>query len=139
MKREKNRHIVTPNDKNSNLTNQKISTKILGDKGEELATKYLIRQGYVILDRNWRWQRAELDIVCMDKQSLVIVEVRTRSYNNLGEPEESITVAKEEILMDAARQYALNINHEWEVRIDIIAIIYNKRSYQLRHIKDAIF
>jgi putative endonuclease len=130
---------VAAKQKNTDLTNGESSTKQKGDKAEQIAADYLIHKGYTVLARNWRWQRAELDLVCMDGNSLVIVEVKSRSYNSLGEPEESITPAKEALLLDAARQYAYEINHEWEVRIDIIAILMQEKSYQLRHFIDAIY
>ena len=121
------------------ILTKKESARLRGAWAEELATKYLEQKGYKILERNWRWQRAEVDIIARQEQSIVIIEVKSRSSNTLGEPEEAVSAAKELILIDAAGQYALQTGHNGEVRIDIIAILFQGRNYQLKHFEDAIY
>jgi putative endonuclease len=62
----------------------------LGEAGERYATDYLIKNGYKILDRNWRIRGGEIDIVALYKSTLVFVEVKTRTSTSYGTPEESI-------------------------------------------------
>jgi len=112
----------------------------LGDKGEVLATQYLQQQGYKILETNWRYSRAEVDVIAMDGPVLVFIEVKTRTSDAFGRPEEFITPRKERLLTDAAHAYIDAINHDWEVRFDFISIIYRSDSdYELEHFRDAFF
>lgn len=126
------------NSKKAPLT-KTAQARLKGQLAEKYAAVYLEQKGYTILERNWRWQRAEVDIIAKKGETLVIVEVKSRSSNTLGEPEESITPAKEAILIDAAGEYARQVEHIWELRIDIIAILFQGKNYQLRHFEDAIY
>jgi len=65
--------------------------KELGDRGEDIAAKYLQQQGYRIVQRNYRSRYGEVDIICAQQGILVFVEVKTRTSNAFGFPEESIT------------------------------------------------
>lgn len=111
----------------------------LGKKGEQLAFDYLMSKGYYVLEQNWRFSRAEIDIIAMDGEILVFIEVKTRSYDFYGEPASTVDQKKQRLIMDAASIYADKINHEWEVRFDIIGLIIDKKSTNLKHYKDAFF
>lgn len=112
----------------------------LGTKGEKIAQRYLEQSGYTILETNWRYRRAEVDIIAMDGPILVLIEVKTRSSDIHGQPEAFITSRKEKLLTDAAHAYIDFIDHDWEVRFDFISIIYRARTdYDLEHFKDAFF
>ncbi|MBL7831123.1 MAG: YraN family protein [Saprospiraceae bacterium] len=111
----------------------------IGKKGEEIAKKYLEAHGYKILETNWRFSRAEVDLIAMDKEIMVFVEVKTRSYDSFGKPEEFVSRAKEKMLMDAASVYTNQVNHDWEIRFDIISIISKGDCHELKHFKDAFF
>lgn len=115
------------------------SNKDIGRKGEELARIYLESKAYVILELNWRFSKAEIDIIAKDKEVLVFVEVKTRSYNYYGEPEDFISENKVSVLTDAAAVYANSIGHEWEIRFDIISIITKGEYHELKHFKDVFF
>ena len=84
---------------------------VLGAQGEALAADYLAQNGYFVLDRNYRFAHAELDLVCFqpwpggDGGDLVFVEVKTRTNNRYGAPEEAITEAKKRHLRRAAEAY----------------------------------
>jgi putative endonuclease len=112
----------------------------IGNKGEELAARFLSNSGYRIIERNWRFKRAEIDIVCMDGETMVFIEVKTRSSDYYGEPEEFVNDKKEKLLFDAANAYMELSQHEWAIRFDIIAILlHGDKSTVTKHIKDAFF
>ena len=114
--------------------------KEVGKIGEELARRYLEEQGFRILETNWRYRRAEIDLIAMDGAVLVFVEVKTRGSDAFGKPEEFVTSHKEKLIVDAAIAYMESIGHDWELRFDIIAILYrNDNDYQLEHFPDAFF
>jgi putative endonuclease len=111
----------------------------LGKQGEEIAVKYLLRQGYVILDTNWRVKHNEIDIIARDKDYVVIVEVKSRSSDAFTEPEEAVTRDKQQALIRAANAYIYRKNIMEDVRFDIISIIHNKNETRVNHIKDAFY
>ena len=111
----------------------------MGIRGETIAVKYLEEKGFQILERNWRFSRAEIDIIARDGDVLVFVEVKTRSSDIFGEPEESVTPKKEALLKDAAAVYMQQVNHEWEIRFDIVSILIKGESYTIEHFRDAFF
>ena len=116
------------------------SNKEIGQIGEDAAVVFLEQLGYNILERNWRFSRAEIDIIAKDHDILVFVEVKTRSYNYYGEPEDFINERKEHLLSDAASQYMNLIKYDWEIRFDIISILILKnQEHQIKHFKDAWF
>lgn len=115
--------------------NQKI-----GLQGELLAMEYLISTGYQILERNYRFSRAEIDIICKKDDHLVFVEVKTRSYTYYGEPADFVTNKKEALLLDAANAYMAEIKYDWKFRFDIIGIILKQDTVmKIEHIEDAFF
>ena len=111
----------------------------LGKKGEELARKYLEEKGYRILETNWRHGRDEVDIIAMDGDELVIVEVKTRSSDRYGEPEDDVNWAKEKFLVRATEAYVEEKDLDIDSRFDIISIILNENEYRIKHIEDAFY
>lgn len=112
----------------------------IGNLGEEVAVDFLKKRGYTILERNWRFSRAEIDIICKFGDILVFVEVKARSYDFYGTPEAFVDDKKETLLADAANEYMKQVNHEWEFRFDIIGIVFQSKSaYTIKHIEDAFF
>ncbi len=111
----------------------------LGNRGESLAEKHLLETGYRILERNWRFSRAEIDLIAKEGEVLVFVEVKTRSSDFFGKPEESVSPQKEALLKDAAAVYMEQIDHQWEIRFDIISILIKGDGYTIEHFKDAFF
>jgi len=93
----------------------------IGKWGEETAAEYLTGRGYEIVARNVRTPYGEIDIVAKQKDSALFVEVKTRTSNKMGLPEDSITPRKRQHMLDAAQHYAAEheIDH-WQ--IDVIAI-----------------
>ncbi|MEZ5083314.1 MAG: YraN family protein [Bacteroidales bacterium] len=111
----------------------------LGIKGEEIATQYLLGKGYKIIERNWRHGKDEIDIIALDGNFLVIVEVKTRSTNFFGEPEEAVTDTKQKFLVRAAEEYVIKKDIHLEIRFDIISIIIEQAKETIRHIKSAFY
>jgi putative endonuclease len=111
----------------------------LGKRGEEIATGYLEKKGYQILEKNWRQWKNEIDVIAMDGKYLVIVEVKTRQSNYFGEPETAVTRDKQRTLIRAANAYVRYKNINCEVRFDILSIVISKSSEHIHHIVDAFY
>ena len=109
----------------------------LGKSGEQAAVDFLEAKGYRILERNWRWGRQEIDIIARDEHMIVIVEVKTRISNRYSEPEESVTVKKQRILIRAANAFVNFRRLQGEVRFDIISILNHPKGATINHIVDA--
>lgn len=111
----------------------KGARKRLGDTGEEIAARELIRRGYTVRERNWRCLEGELDIVAEQRESLVFVEVRTRRGDRFGTPEESITPAKRAHLVAAAQAYLqAHPLQDCDWRIDVVAVELSAQGKLLR-------
>lgn len=100
------------------------STRELGEWGEQLASRFLVSRGMQILDRNWRCQHGEIDLVALDGDCLVVCEVKTRRSTTFGEPVEAVTWRKAARLRRLASAWLAD--HELGcagVRIDVIGIL----------------
>lgn len=112
----------------------------IGDDGEALAVKYLQKLNYTIIETNWRYSKSEIDIIAYDGDILVFVEVKTRSYDYYGQPEDSIDAKKELMIAEGAAAYMRFSGHNWAIRFDIISIILPKSGTpNITHYKDAFF
>jgi putative endonuclease len=111
----------------------------LGKQGESEAVEYLKKNGYEILETNWRWQKAEVDIIAKKENTLIIAEVKTRRTSFFGDPEEQVTLKKQQLLADAADFYINHKNLHLPVRFDIISIIKEGGTFRIRHIEDAFY
>jgi len=100
--------------------------KASGRRGEDLAHRFLRKQGYTIVARNYRLASgdAEADLIARDGEDLVIVEVKTRATHEYGPPEQAVNPEKRRHLMRVAREYARKTNTPWEhMRFDIVSIV----------------
>ena len=96
----------------------------LGDYGEAIAARHLARQGMVLLDRNWRCDQGEIDLVARDGDTLVICEVKTRRGLDYGSPLEAVTARKLFRLRRLAGCWlAQHSVHPNEVRIDVVGVL----------------
>ncbi|MES2416561.1 MAG: YraN family protein [Bacteroidota bacterium] len=112
----------------------------LGKYGEALASKYLREKGYEILDENWTYEKAEIDLVVYFNRLIIFVEVKTRSSVGFGLPEDFVDQAKQQRLADAAEAYIEVMGYEGEIRFDIISILFDrKNNYTINHIEDAFW
>ncbi|CAL2090725.1 YraN family protein [Tenacibaculum sp. 190524A05c] len=108
----------------------------LGKRGEDAAVNYLIEKGYRILRRNYRFLKAEVDIIAKKDDIIIGVEVKTRTSNYFGNPQDFINQKKIQLLTAALDHYMQESNLDIEVRFDIISVIGNK-SFEIKHIEDA--
>jgi len=109
-----------------------------GKRGEDAAFHFLKREGYEILDRNFRVKGGELDIVARSsKGELVVVEVKTRSNNAFGYPESFVDEAKQQRIVHAAGIWQEKYAPESGIRFDIIAVEREAKTIRIRHIEDA--
>lgn len=111
----------------------------LGKKGEELAVAHLEQKGYVILETNYTFQKAEIDIIAQKNNVLVIVEVKTRASDVFGLPQEFVKPSKIKLLVKAANEYVEQNNSNLEVRFDIISVLKTKNKYTIEHFIDAFY
>lgn len=111
----------------------------LGKKGEEIAADFLQKAGYEILERNWVFQKAELDIVAKKENILAIVEVKTRTSADFGLPQDFVKGKKIQNLAKAVDQYMTENDLELEVRFDIIGIVLNNQETTIEHLEDAFY
>ena len=111
----------------------------LGKKGEELAVALLQEKGYAILETNWRFQSFEIDIIAQKNNTLVVVEVKTRSSIEFGLPQDFVKPTQIQRMVKAIDQYITLNSLDLEVRFDIIAIHKISLEYHVEHIEDAFY
>ena len=111
----------------------------LGKLGEELAVKFLRKNGYEILETNWTFQKAEIDIIAKKKNTLAVVEVKTRSSIEFGLPQDFVKPKKIQLLVKAINEYVVFKDLDIEVRFDIIAVHKEDKSFAIEHLKDAFY
>jgi putative endonuclease len=113
----------------------------LGKKGEEIAERFLIQKGFKIIEKNYRIRGGEIDIVAIDGDTVVYVEVKTRTTDEFGYPEESITPRKIKFLVRTAKFYRNSRKNLPDLeRIDVISIDFSNPAQALiKHIKNAGF
>ena len=109
-----------------------------GVQGEDMAVEYLKKKGYRIIERNFRFERGEVDVVAEDGDALVFIEVKSRRSKSFGAPHEAVTRKKQMQIRKVAGGYLF----EKEVgdhycRFDIIAIQYSGDSVKIEHFEDA--
>lgn len=109
----------------------------LGKRGEDEAVKLLRQKGYEIIERNWVYEKYEIDIIARDEEFIVFVEVKTRSSNQWGNPEEAISKGKIKRTVEAADFYLNEHDIELPARFDVIAAIWTGKSFDIEHIDDA--
>jgi putative endonuclease len=109
-----------------------------GKKAEELAAEFLLKNGYKILARNFRYQKAEIDIIAEKDNLIIICEVKARSTDVFNLPQEAVNKKKIKLLVSAADYYLKEFNVLNEVRFDIISVLPDeKQNLTIEHIQDA--
>ena len=111
----------------------------LGKLGEELAVAFLQKKGYTVLETNWTFQKAEIDIIAQKENVLAVVEVKTRSSIEFGLPQDFVKPKKIQLLVKAVNEYVTSNDLEVAVRFDIIAIFKENKDYKIEHIEDAFY
>jgi putative endonuclease len=116
-----------------------MNTAELGIYGETLAVRYLTKIGFTVLERNYRFKKNEVDIICLDKEILVIVEVKTRQTAEIGEPWRAVTKQKQKQIIQVANNYLQSKEIDCHTRFDIVSIVHNSYRTDLEHIVDAFY
>jgi putative endonuclease len=115
-----------------------MSDKIkTGNQGEKLAADYLQKQGFEVIARNYRFKKAEIDLIVKRDNWLIFVEVKTRSSNAFGEPEEFVDELKGNRIFDAAEEYIYSTDWRGHIRFDIISVKLGSEVV-IEHFEDAI-
>ena len=111
----------------------------LGKKGEQLAVDYLLKNDYSIVERNYRFDKAEVDIIAKQKGILAIIEVKTRSTTEFGNPQDFVKPKQIQRLVKAVDEYVTVNDLDVEIRFDIIAIVREGKSYNIEHLENAFY
>lgn len=111
----------------------------LGKKGEQLAVNYLLKHNYSIVERNYRFDKAEVDIIAQQKGTLAIIEVKTRSSSDFGNPQDFVKPKQIQRLVKAVNEYVIENDLDVEIRFDIIAIIKKGKDYEIEHLENAFY
>lgn len=110
----------------------------LGKKAEDIAVEFLVKNGYRILCRNFRFQKAEIDIIAEKDQMIVIVEVKARSTDTFIMPHEAVTKTKIRSIVNAANHYLEEFKKNQEARFDIISVLPDEKGIlSVEHMIDA--
>ncbi len=110
----------------------------LGKKAEDLAAEFLIKNGYKILVRNFRYQKAEIDIIAEKDNLIIITEVKARSTDVFMLPQEAVNKRKISLIVSAANHFIEEFNKNQEVRFDIISVLPDEKGKLIiEHIVDA--
>ena len=143
--------VYSPRD-NKPTPEQRREALELGKLGEQMASKYLEDNGYTILEHNYRKGHLEIDLIALDPNpqcaqtspsdtsvanELVIVEVKTRSYDTVLSPEDAVVHKKRLNMIRLGNQYVKSHGRKENVRLDVIAIVKNDNGIDLKHIKNA--
>lgn len=112
---------------------------IIGKEGEEIAAAFLRAKGYEIIEMNKRFGRAEIDIIAKIGNEYVFVEVKTRTSDYFGFPEEAIDKRKIKLMGKAAEQFSSEKNDNLEIRFDMISLVLGNDKHDIVHIEDAFF
>lgn len=129
--------VATGHEGSDERRRSRTHNQALGAYGEELAARHLVELGMVLLDRNWRGEGGEIDLVLRDGPDLVICEVKTRSSDVCGSPHEAIGEAKARRLRRLAWQWLREHQaRPREVRVDLVAVLRPRRGpSQLEHVR----
>ena len=115
-----------------------INRRIQGKAGEDLAARFLEQNGLKIIERNYRFERGEIDLIAEEGDELVFVEVKARSSAVFGAPEDAVTEEKQEQVHTVADGYLFEHDiDDRACRFDVVAIEFKKDKTEIRHIRDA--
>lgn len=114
----------------------------IGRLGENLAAKFLQDKGFTVAERNFRFGKAEIDLIVQRDEWLLFIEVKTRSSVAYGQPEEFLTPQQVNRIFDAAEEYIYRIDWQGHVRFDVVSIQLGGKIFgddaEIEHLEDAI-
>lgn len=112
--------------------------KQIGKQGEDIAVRYLERQGYRILNRNYHSRYGEIDVICEHQRVIIFVEVKTRRSERYGTAEEAVTRVKQQRLRKTALQFLQQENRPFkDIQFDVIAVRLGGPQAVINHIQNA--
>lgn len=120
------------------MNKPKKNTKKTGDKGEQIAINYLIKNGFLILDRNFRSGKSEIDIIAKKNDFIVFFEVKTRSKFQENNPGDLLSSGQQNRIVNAAHDYIIQKDLDLEARFDLIIILLDQ-SNTIEHIEEAFY
>ena len=111
--------------------------KRIGYIGEEIASNYLKKNNYIIIERNYRCKSGEIDIVAKEKNTIIFIEVKTRTNKKYGMPIDAVNKIKQKHLASAINYYLYNKRVlDSDVRFDVIEVILENSRFSINHIKN---
>ncbi len=115
-----------------------LNNRSSGDLGEDIASRYLERSGYEVVERNYRTRRGELDLVARRGDTLIIVEVKLRRGTAYGDPLEAVTPRKQQTIRLMAEEYLSERDPSFEdLRFDVVGILLLAGRPEISHVEDA--
>ena len=121
------------------IFNEMAEHNDLGRIGEEKAVSFLEANGYEILETNWRYDKAEIDIIAKKENNLAVIEVKTRSSLDFGLPQDFVKPKKIQLLVKAINEYVVSHDMDVTIRFDIIAIHKENSGFIIEHIEEAFY
>ncbi len=116
----------------------RLKDKSPGAWGEDLALRYLIQNGYTLIERNYRIRRGEIDLIMRKDEALVFVEVKLRRGTGYGDPLEAVTPRKQDTLRFVAEHYIYAREPHFDtLRFDVIGILADRPDVRVHHVEDA--
>ncbi|MEK9566154.1 MAG: YraN family protein [Flavobacteriaceae bacterium] len=112
---------------------------LFGTQAEEKALEYLLQRGYQLLEKNYRYAHAEVDLLMRKKDKLICIEVKARSTAYFGSPEGFISTKKIQLLVRVVDHYLELKDWDPEVRFDVISILKKGKHWQIKHLKNAFY
>ena len=121
------------------LTNKKVAAVSIGALGEEAAVKAIKKQGYKVLERNYRTKMGEIDIIAKDGEYTCFIEVRLRKNNDFGSPADTIDIRKQQKIIRTAKYYAvIKKIYDTPMRFDAVLINADAKDGKLTNVKTEI-
>jgi putative endonuclease len=110
-----------------------------GKNGELIAENYLQQKGYTLLERNYRAGKSEIDLICKKDNTLIFIEVKTRTSVKFGHPEEFVSDAQIAKIMEGAEVFVVDMNWNGAIRFDIVSVLLQQPKNRIEHFKDAFY
>jgi len=127
-------HVQRENNRTSEERREALE---FGKMGEQMTAKYLTDKGYIILEHNYRRGHLEIDLIALDGDELVIVEVKSRAYDTVLQPEDAVGHKKRQALIRLANEYVKSHNRRENVRFDIVTVVSKEGGTEIKHLKNA--
>lgn len=110
-----------------------------GNEGEQLAADFLIKKGFIVIERNYRYKHSEIDLIVQQGNWMIFVEVKTRSSSDFGYPEEFVDYKKKRKILEGAEHYIFETDWQGNVRYDIVSVRLKEGQTEIVHIEDAFY